>query len=118
MLIGDKEALKIFKTKILIGKCCSFLSLRMWNLIYYKWNGICKNNKSKYVTVPTGRKKFFGEMYERKEFCEFARHDFEGRNWKIPKEYHKYLTHMYGDYMKIPDEAHREQHVVLEYKID
>ena len=57
-------------------------------------------------------------MYLRKDFCEYERCDFEGNNWKIPKEYDKYLTHMYGDYMKIPDERNREKHVVLEFKLD
>lgn len=114
----DKEARKIFKTKIIIGRLFGFLSVRKWNLIYDKWNSICKNNSSKYVAVPTGRNHFFGELYERKDFCESTKHVFEGRNWNIPKEYDKYLTHMYGDYMKIPDEQHRESHVLVEFKIN
>ena len=115
---GNKEATKAFKQKIFIGKLVSFLSLKRWILIYNGINSMCKNNNSKYVTVPTGRHHFFGEMYERKDFCEYTRKEFEGRNWKIQKEYDKYLKHMYGDYMKIPDENHREQHVVLDFKIE
>lgn len=115
---GNKEATKIFKSKIFIGRLVSFLTVRRWNIIYTKWNAICKNNNSKYVTVPTGRNHFFKEMYERKDFCEHVKQEFEGRKWNIPKEYDKYLTHMYGDYMKIPDTKDREQHVVLEFKLD
>ena len=115
---GNKEATKVFKTKIFIGTLFSFLTLRRWNILFTKWNGICKNQNSKYVTVPGGRKHFFGELRERKGFCDYTLMDFEGRNWKVPKEYDKYLTQMYGDYMKIPDEEHREQHVVLEFKVD
>ena len=85
MAKGDKEATKIFKNKILIGKLFGFLSLRRWTILCDKWNSICKNNNSKYVTVPSGRRHFFGEMYERKDFCEYTRCKFEGRNWKIPK---------------------------------
>lgn len=115
---GNEEATNAFKNKIFIGKIFSFLSLRRWTILCNAWNSICKNNNSKYVTVPAGRKHFFGEMYERKDFCEYTRCEFEGRNWKIPKEYDKYLTHMYNDYMKIPDENHREHHIVLEFKLD
>ena len=33
--------------------------------------------------------------------------NFEGRQFRIPKEYHKYLTHIYGDYMQLPPEEKR-----------
>lgn len=115
---GNEEATKAFKNKIFIGKLLSFLTLRRWVLICNGWNSICKNNNSEYVTVPAGRNHFFGETYKRKDFCEYTRCKFEGRNWKIPKEYDKYLKHMYKDYMQIPDEKHREHHVVLEFKLD
>lgn len=115
---GNKEAKKIFKTKILIGKIFSFLSLRTWNIIFLKWNGICKNSNSKYVTVPGGRKHFFGELRERKGFVDYTYGEFEGRKWRIPKEYDNYLTQMYGNYMKIPSENNREQHIVLDFKIN
>lgn len=36
---------------------------------------------------------------------------------KIPKEYDKYLHHMYGNYMDIPPKEKREQHVVLKYQV-
>ena len=113
----DKEATKVFKTKIRIGFLFSFLTLRRWTIIYDFVNRICKNQKSKYVCVPTGRRHYFGEMYERKDFYESTYSKFEGRNWKIPKEYDKYLKHMYGDYMKLPKEEDRERHTLVEFKI-
>ncbi len=114
---NDKEAKKIFRKKIIIGKIFSFLTLRRWTIIYDGWNKICKNTKTKYVTVPTGRKHFFGELYERDDFYQEIKHEFEGRNWNIPKNYTKYLTMMYGNYMKIPNENQRERHVLLDFKI-
>lgn len=114
---NNKEATKVFKTKIRIGYIFSFLTLRRWTIIYDFWNRICRNESTKYVTVPTGRNHFFGEIYERKDFYETTRHEFENRNWRIPKSYDKYLSHMYGDYMKIPDKNHIEKHVLLEFKL-
>ena len=33
--------------------------------------------------------------------------DFEGHKYMAPAEYHKYLSHCYGDYMKLPPEEQR-----------
>lgn len=41
---------------------------------------------------------------------EFIDGDFEGRTYKIPKEYDKLLTMVYGDYMTPPPEAERVSH--------
>jgi len=117
MAKGNDEAIKVFKTKIRLGRLVSFMSLTRWSEVYDKWNSLCKNNNTKYVCVPTGRKHYFGEMYERKDFYETTRADFEGRSWQIPKNYEKYLTHMYGDYMKLPDKDHRETHIVKEFNL-
>ena len=114
---GDTEATKVFKNKILIGKILSFLTLRRWTIIYDNWNKICKNTKTKYVTVPTGRKHFFGELYERNDFYETTKKDFEGRKWNVPKKYDKYLKTMYGDYNKLPDEEEKERHTLIEFKL-
>ena len=113
-LTDDPEAVKVFKTKIAVGRLLSPVSLRKWTKMYSKWNSMCRDGKTKYVTVPTGRNHFFREMYLRRDFCEYTRTDFEGRNWKIPRNYDKYLTHMYGNYMEIPKESKREKHVLLE----
>ncbi len=106
---------KIFQRKINIGMIFSFFSLRRWTIFYDKWNSICKNNHSKYVVVPTGRKHFFGELYERDKFYKTRRENFCGRDWKIPYDYDYYLKKLYGDYMKIPKE--HEKHALLKMKI-
>lgn len=41
---------------------------------------------------------------------EFREYDFEGKKLIGPKNYHDYLTYMYGDYMKLPPENKRQQH--------
>lgn len=116
-LTDDAETLKVFKTKIFLGRLCSFMSLKKWTKLYTKWNSKCKDTTTKLVSVPTGRNHFFKEMYERTDFCESTFMDFEGNNWRIPKSYDKYLTHMYGDYMTIPKEGAREKHVLLDFKL-
>ena len=39
---------------------------------------------------------------------------FEGYDFPVPKEYHTYLTQVFGDYMILPPEDKRVQHAVVE----
>ena len=41
-------------------------------------------------------------LYKKAWFKNFAETDFEGMKFKIPAEYDKILTHIYGDYMTLP----------------
>lgn len=42
---------------------------------------------------------------------------FEDTTFKVPKGYHDYLTHAYGDYMKLPPEDEREnRHQIIEVR--
>ena len=115
-LTDDPQTLKVFKTKICIGRLFSFWSLQRWTKAYSRWNARCKDRTTTFVTVPTGRNHFFKEMYRRKDFCEYTLADFEGHRWKVPKSYDKYLKHMYGNYMAIPKETDREKHVLLDLR--
>ncbi|MCD8008842.1 MAG: LicD family protein [Clostridiales bacterium] len=107
---------RIFKLKINLGRFLSFMSVTKWAELTQWVYGLCKNNRSKYVTVPAGRKHYFGEMRLREDFVETADCEFEGHKWKVPKDYDGYLKSMYGDYMKIPAEEDREKHILLELK--
>lgn len=117
LVSGLKEETKIFKKKILIGRLFSFFSLAHWIRIYDKWNSRCHNNDSKYVVVPTGRKGFFGEIYDRDKFYESTKANFESFSWNVPKDYDYYLTKMYHDYMKLPPKKEVERHALLKFKL-
>jgi len=111
---SNKKIRRTFKIKIGLGFLFAWKSERGWAKAWDRVNKMCKNDSSKYVVVPVGRRHFFGEMYERKDFCEGVRHKFEGKDFLIPKEYDKYLKHMYGDYVKIPADSKKETHTVFE----
>jgi len=117
-LAGDnKEIKKVFKTKILIGKCLSFFSLDRWAKITNGIYSMCKNTNSKYVVCPAGRGHFTGEIYPRYPFVETQTHQFEDMQTYISKWYDGYLSQLYGDYMSIPKEENRECHVVRKLKL-
>jgi lipopolysaccharide cholinephosphotransferase len=77
----------------------------------------CKDNTSRYVAVPSGRKHFFGELKERRQLMETAPLFFVTREFQFPKNIEWYLTYMYGNYMELPPESAREYHVVYRLKL-
>ena len=117
----DKKLKKVFYTKIFFGFLFSFLSVDRWTILWNKINSLCKNTKSTYVVVPTGRKHFFGEIYERSWACNMKWIDFtfgeETIKVQVMQGVEKYLEKLYGDYKTIPKKSEIEKHIVLEFEI-
>lgn len=55
----------------------------------------------------------FREIVPKLCFESTRRATFEGKMYQIPCGYHEYLTSVYGDYMKLPDEEKRKSHHVF-----
>lgn len=114
---GNAGLTKTFKTKIKIGKLFSFRSVDQWCRSWDSWNSLCKNNQSKYVVIPVGRKHYYEETYVRKDHFPPAQGVFCGRTVSVPAKTHPYLCTLYGeDYMTPPPVEERETHVV--YALD
>lgn len=54
--------------------------------------------------------KFKSVMVKDDIYKEGALYEFEGEYFNAPKEYDKYLTQIYGDYMKVPKKENRNKH--------
>lgn len=54
--------------------------------------------------------KFKSVMRKDEIYKEGALYEFEGDFYNAPKEYDKYLTQIYGDYMKPPKDEHKNKH--------
>lgn len=55
------------------------------------------------------------DYFKRELFEEFADYTFEGETFRGVKDYHGYLTALYGDYMQLPPEDKREnRHQIIE----
>ena len=66
--------------------------------------------KAGVITVPYGIREIVDtEVFENTIF-----HEFEGRQFRIPIGYDKWLTSLYGDYMKLPPEENRIPHHILD----
>lgn len=118
-LIGNKpELIKAVKKKAVIAKLFSFFTFEKWLIISDHWFSRCKDDTSRLVVIPTGRKHFFGEMYHRKEFCTVKQVKFEDRLCNVTQDTDDYLTKLYGNYMELPPEEKREKHFLLEFKLN
>lgn len=118
--LGEQnEELKRYVTRRLkVARIVSVIPLNLWCRLASWCMALCKNEHSRYVTIPGGQHQYFREMYVRKDFCELTDRVFEGRTVKISKDYDTYLKILYGDYMKIPPMEKRERHVMMELDRD
>ena len=115
---NNKQALKTFKKKAFLGKVFSLKSVDGWVASWDKANSLCKNENSKFICCPVGRKHYSGETYVRDSFFPTVEKNFEGLSVPVPKDYEKYLTQLYGpDFMQLPPEEDREVHVVYEFDL-
>ena len=114
-LAGADVALSgALRVKRVIGGLLAFASLDAWTRLWDWWNRLCRNGRSRLVTVPVGRRHYFGELAPRAEMCETRDAVFEGIAVKAPAGAETYMARLYGpDWMTPPPEASREKHVVL-----
>ena len=71
----------------------------------------CDYNNSKYIgCIIWGSDDGLRGVFPKEWFDELIDADFEGTYFKIPKEYDKVLTQLYGDYMELPPEKDRIAH--------
>ena len=71
------------------------------------------NNNSKYVTCFYSVYPFQKEIFKRDDLFPTTTLKFEGKDYKVFKEYDKILTHVYGNYMELPPKEKRVNHMPL-----
>lgn len=113
----DPAFLRIVKVKIFLGKCLGFFSLNRWCKIADSWASGCKNNKSKRVSFPGGRKHYFGELFSRQSALPPCKVAFEDITLAAMADPEEYLSALYGDYSVIPPVEKRERHMILEFDL-
>ena len=113
----DKKFLKTVKVKAFLGKCLGFFSLHRWCVMSDKWDACCRNTNSKYVSFPSGRQHYFGEIFDRSTALPAKEIPFADRKYLSMADPDKYLTNLYGDYHQIPPVEKREAHGILELEL-
>lgn len=106
-----KKYEKVFRIKIAMGFCGSFVSLDGWTKLCDRMYRACRNTNSRYVVMPSGRGHFFRETYLRRDILPGQPMAYDSTSYLVPADYDVYLTRLYGEYMEIPAESKREKHV-------
>ena len=104
--------LKECRHKILSG----FLMIFSHRFLMKLEKKICmsnKNDNSKYVACFLGVYPFKNEVNLRSDFLPFKDIKFENKKYSIINNTDKYLTGVYGDYMKLPPKEKRINHMPL-----
>lgn len=108
----------VFRLKRTVGFFLAVAPLGFWTRAWDRWNRLCGNDGSRFVTFPVGRKHYFGELAERSELAETRPGSFCGRTVNLPRGAERYMTRLYGpDYMTPPPADRRERHVVFDFKL-
>lgn len=116
---SNHDLASVSKSRVLIGFLCSFMPVEKWTVLANSIFSMCKNTKSKLVSIPTGRWHFFGELYSRNPYCKLKKAEFEGRNYPVCQNVEDYLIQLYGNnYMQEPPVEKREKHVCWEFDVD
>lgn len=114
---GNKRYVRNIKIKAFLGKLFSLINLNTWLKISKKIMSWCKNTNSKYISVPTGKKHFWGEMYLREDIFPVKYVEFETIKLPVANKNSKYMKKMFGNYMAIPKKEDREKHFICEWKV-
>lgn len=112
----EGRKLNYSKSKMIFGRILKVIPLKKWIDWCDFWFSACKSEKTRLVSIPTGRKHFSGEMYNRKDMCKFIKVPFETEMFNVPVWAEEYLAQFYGNYMELPPVEKREKHLFLELK--
>ena len=117
--IGDNPELKSFYDKrSRLGGIFQIIPKQKWLSAAFRTMGLCRDRSSRMVSIPSGSKQYFQEMYPRDPFCRTETMRFEQRDVEVSAWWDGYLSILYGNYMELPPVEKRGQHVFLELDVD
>ena len=106
---------KYYRFRMLIGKVFGFRKAEDWFALFDK---CVKHRRSDVFTVPSGTKKYRGEVLKKNVVLPLKKVIFEDTSIFVFNDYDWYLSNLYGDYMVIPDQQNRERHLCLKLDFD
>ena len=111
----SKDGGLFLKIRSIVGKVFAWRRPEKWfdlvdNAIRYKETGL--------LTSATGRRHYFGEIYNADVFIPLAEMNFNDHRFYAPGKWQEYLKGNYGnDYMVPPTEGKRESHFITEISL-
>ena len=102
----------VYRTRSIIGFFFSLIGGGKFSRLYD--NYASGSHGDKYCSVPTGSNMSKKECHPTEVFFPPQKATFEGLEVLIPNNVDKYLSALYGEYMKVPPPEKRERHFYLE----
>lgn len=116
MFSANIKTRSCFRMRELLGYLVSGIKQETFLRIHRKIV-VCSHD-SKLVTIPSGRKHYFGELLDYSVFYPASKALFEKRPCLLPGKVEVYLSNLYGmDYMNLPPEEKRETHPCSSFSI-
>lgn len=113
---ADEELKKMYKTRCIIGRVFGWIGHR--RLAYWADRIAHYEKEGEFVTYPSGRRHYLGEIMPRFVFLPVSKGMFEGVEVNLPAQPEKYLENLYGkNYMQVPPPEKRERHFIVEFKL-
>lgn len=101
-----------YRLRMAIGKIFSFRKAEKWFASFDKY---VQSSKSNLFTVPSGSKRYRGELLSTDKVFPLKILQFENTEIYVFNDYDNYLKNLYGDYMTIPRVEDRGQHLCLKF---
>ena len=118
LVANDQGALRNVRIRAALGRVFFWVSLDQATRFTMFVYSLCRDDESGYVSFPSGRGHFFGELNRRELLMPPSKGVFEGREVSLPHMPGEYMTSLFGDdYMSLPPEEKREHHAVLEINL-
>lgn len=105
------EMMRIIRIRRFLGKILSVIPHRKW--VYWFDRFVNDPSTSGYIGIPTGRKRYGGEIFPAKVYLPTVEGVFEGLMVQLPGGWDEYLRNLYKNYMELPPVEKRERHFIL-----
>lgn len=113
----NEEVKKYYKFRRRLGFIFAHIGgMRFYLKICNKIERKYENKETKCYAIPSSGLGYLKEVFSKEEILPTIEMDFCNVKVKVPKIYDKYLSNLYGDYMKIPEPEKRERHSA--YKVE
>lgn len=114
-MMMDSSLKKRYYLKMAIGKFFGIIPHSKW--IYWYDRFVACDDSDRQWGIPTGRKYYNGEIFDRDVFVPVTKGIFEGEEVNLPNDTDRYLRNLYRNYMELPPVEKRERHFICEFEL-
>ena len=105
------KMMRTIRRRRFLGKILSIIPHRKW--VYWFDRFVNDPSTSGYIGIPTGRKRYGGEVFPAKVYLPTVEGVFEGLTVQLPGGWDEYLRNLYKNYMELPPVEKRERHFIV-----